>query len=234
VTLGLSDLGDRLRYVSNEIEVVAVPHPMPKLPVARAVWRPLPDFATSTQCWLAAGGPHHTVLSTQLNATHLQDLAKITGVELALIARDTKERDFTHALAWTAAAYRLGIGRLGTSTSWLGDFPFRRSKIGPHRLRAEKVGTTCARFLAVAAAAASGTLAVRLRTRHWHACDWGLRLVRRRCEGNDRRCDADQDLRAVDQGRRQHQASSSRPPATRSTSSTPTMTSRPRSPRSTT
>ena len=46
VTLGLSDLGDRLRFVSNEVEVVAVPHPMPKLPVARAVWRPMPDFAT--------------------------------------------------------------------------------------------------------------------------------------------------------------------------------------------
>jgi L-arabinose isomerase len=109
VTLGLSDLGDRLRFVSNEVEVVAVPHPMPKLPVARAVWRPLPDFATSTQCWLAAGGPHHTVLSTQLNATHLRDLATITGVELALIAGDTSERDFTNALAWTAAAHRLGL-----------------------------------------------------------------------------------------------------------------------------
>ena len=110
VTLGLSDLGDRLRFVSNEVEVVAVPHPMPKLPVARAVWRPMPDFATSTQCWLAAGGPHHTVLSTQLTATHLEDLAKITGIELALIARNTSERDFTNALAWNAASFRLGLG----------------------------------------------------------------------------------------------------------------------------
>ena len=89
---------------------MAVPHPMPKLPVARAVWRPMPDFATSTQCWLAAGGPHHTVLSTQLTATHLEDLAKITGIELALIARSTGERDFTNALAWNAASFRLGLG----------------------------------------------------------------------------------------------------------------------------
>jgi len=83
---------------------------MPKLPVARAVWRPMPDFATSTQCWLAAGGPHHTVLSTQLTATHLEDLAKITGIELALISRSTSERDFTNALAWSAASLRLGLG----------------------------------------------------------------------------------------------------------------------------
>jgi L-arabinose isomerase len=109
VVLGLSDLGDRLRFVANEIEVVPAPHPMPKLPVARAVWRPLPDFATSTQCWLAAGGPHHTVLSTQLTATHLEDLAKITGIELALIARDTTERQFLHELQWTAAYHRLGL-----------------------------------------------------------------------------------------------------------------------------
>lgn len=109
VVLGLSDLGDRLRFVANEIEVVPAPHPMPKLPVARAVWRPLPDFATSTQCWLAAGGPHHTVLSTQLGATHLEDLAKMTGIELALIAGDTSERHFLQMLQWNAAYHRLGL-----------------------------------------------------------------------------------------------------------------------------
>ena len=85
------------------------PHPMPKLAVARAVWRPLPDFATSTQCWLAAGGPHHTVLSTQLGATHLEDLAKMTGIELALIAGDTSERHFLQMLQWNAAYHRLGL-----------------------------------------------------------------------------------------------------------------------------
>ncbi len=110
VTLGLADLGDRLRFVASEIEVVPVPHPMPRLPVARAVWRPLPDFATATECWLAAGGPHHTVLSTQLGAEHLEHLAVMTGIELALVDRDTTVRAFGHQLRWSAAYHRLAGG----------------------------------------------------------------------------------------------------------------------------
>jgi L-arabinose isomerase len=73
VTLGMCDLGDRFRLVANEITVVTAPEAMPKLPVARAVWAPKPDFTTSTECWLTAGGPHHTVLSTALTAEHLTD-----------------------------------------------------------------------------------------------------------------------------------------------------------------
>jgi L-arabinose isomerase len=110
VTLGLCDLGDRLRFVSNEVEVVPVPFPMPKLPVARAVWRPLPEFATSTECWLAAGGPHHTVLSTQLGVPHLEYLADMVGIELCLIDRDTTVRGFHKELRWSAAYHRLAAG----------------------------------------------------------------------------------------------------------------------------
>ncbi len=66
VILGTSDLGDRFRFVANEVEVVAPSEPLPNLPVARAVWRPAPDLQTSTESWLTAGGPHHTVLSTAL------------------------------------------------------------------------------------------------------------------------------------------------------------------------
>ncbi len=110
VTLGLADLGDRLRFVSNEVEVVPVPFPMPKLPVARAVWKPMPDFATSTECWLAAGGPHHTVLSTQLDATHLELLAEMVGIELCLIDRGTTVRGFHKELRWSAAYHRLAGG----------------------------------------------------------------------------------------------------------------------------
>jgi len=110
VTLGLADLGDRLRFVSNEVEVVPVPFPMPKLPVARAVWKPMPNFSTSTECWLAAGGPHHTVLSTQLSAEHLENLAQMVGIELCLIDRDTTVRSFHKELRWSAAYHRLASG----------------------------------------------------------------------------------------------------------------------------
>ena len=62
--VGLVDLGDRFRLVANEIEIVPPDAPLPKLPVARAVWKPAPSFSTATESWLMAGGPHHTALST--------------------------------------------------------------------------------------------------------------------------------------------------------------------------
>ena len=62
--VGMVDLGDRFRLVANEIEVVPPDEPLPRLPVARAVWKPAPSLATSAESWLIAGGPHHTVLST--------------------------------------------------------------------------------------------------------------------------------------------------------------------------
>lgn len=110
VVLGMNDLGDRFRLVANEIEVVTPPHDMPKLPVGRAVWRPKPDFATSTEGWLMAGGPHHTVLTTALTADHLDQLAEILGLELAVIGEGRTLRQFRQELRWNAAYHRLAAG----------------------------------------------------------------------------------------------------------------------------
>jgi L-arabinose isomerase len=110
VVLGLSDLGDRFRMVANEITVVPPLAEMPKLPVARAVWKAKPDFTTSTECWLTAGGPHHTVLSTALTAEHLTDLAEMLGTELALIGEGTTTGQFTKELRWNNAYHRLAMG----------------------------------------------------------------------------------------------------------------------------
>jgi L-arabinose isomerase len=110
VVLGLSDLGDRFRMVANEITVVPPLADMPKLPVARAVWKAKPDFTTSTECWLSAGGPHHTVLSTALTAEHLTDLAEMLGTELALIGEGTRTGQFIKELRWNNAYHRLAMG----------------------------------------------------------------------------------------------------------------------------
>ncbi len=110
VLLGLADLGERFRLVGNEIEVVPPTEPLPNLPVARAVWRPAPDLRTSTEAWLVAGGPHHTVLSTALSAEHLDDLAEMTGTELVLVDADTTVRGLTKELRWNAAYHRLAQG----------------------------------------------------------------------------------------------------------------------------
>ncbi len=110
VVLGMSDLGDRFRLVGNEVTVVTPPQDMPRLPVGRAVWRPQPDFSTSTEGWLLAGGPHHTVLSTALTSTHLDHLAEILGLELALIGAGTTTRSFRNELRWNSAYHRLAGG----------------------------------------------------------------------------------------------------------------------------
>ncbi|WP_336921696.1 L-arabinose isomerase [Aquipuribacter sp. SD81] len=103
----LVDLGDRFRVVANEVEVVAPPEPLPHLPVGRAVWRPEPDLRTSAECWIVAGGSHHTVLSTQLDAEVLTDLARIARCELALIDADTRPHRFEQELRWNEAYHRL-------------------------------------------------------------------------------------------------------------------------------
>jgi len=108
--LGLADLGDRFRLVANEIDVVAPPEPLPRLPVARAVWRPRPDLRTSTESWLTAGGPHHTALTSSLTREHLTDLAEMIGVELLIIDADTTVGQFGKEMRWSQAYYRLAQG----------------------------------------------------------------------------------------------------------------------------
>jgi L-arabinose isomerase len=107
VVVGWCDLGDRFRWVANEIDVVEPSEPLPSLPVARAVWEPRPDFATSAEGWLTAGGPHHTVLSTQLGADELTDLAEVFSTELVVIDADTTRRSLAKELRWSAAYHRL-------------------------------------------------------------------------------------------------------------------------------
>ncbi len=111
IVVAMLDLGDRFRMLVNEVEVVAPPHPLPKLPVARALWRPAPDFTTAAEAWLAAGGPHHTVLSSALDVEAIADFARIAGIELLVIDADTRLRQFANELRWNDAAHRLSRDR---------------------------------------------------------------------------------------------------------------------------
>ena len=90
VLIALLDLGDRFRLIVNEIDVVEPQEPLPRLPVARALWRPRPEFATATEAWLEAGGPHHSVFSAAVGVEAVADLAEIAGIELVVIDGDTR------------------------------------------------------------------------------------------------------------------------------------------------
>ena len=110
VVVAMSDMRDRFRLVANAVEVVPLPHPLPKLPVARAVWKPAPDFATSASAWLTAGAAHHTVMSTALGVDAFRDFADIAQTELLVIDETTTLREFTKELHWNQAYYRLAGG----------------------------------------------------------------------------------------------------------------------------
>ena len=110
VAVGLLDLGDRFRLVLNEVDVVEPEAPLPRLPVARAIWRPRPNLRTAAEAWLLAGGPHHTSLSMSLTVEHLSDFADIAGVELVVIGGDTSVAAFRKELRWNQAYYRLAEG----------------------------------------------------------------------------------------------------------------------------
>jgi len=110
IVVALSDMRDRFRLVANVVEVIDLPHPLPKLPVARAIWRPEPDFATSAAAWLIAGAAHHTVMSTAVGLEVFEDFAEIAKNELVVIDEHTTIREFQSELRWNQAYYRLARG----------------------------------------------------------------------------------------------------------------------------
>jgi L-arabinose isomerase len=110
LVVALSDVRDRFRLVANVVENVALPAPLPKLPVGRAVWKPSPDFQTSAAAWLTAGAAHHTVMTTQVGVDVFRDFAAMSGTELLVIDADTTLGGFERELRWNAAYYRLARG----------------------------------------------------------------------------------------------------------------------------
>ncbi|MFE8885950.1 L-arabinose isomerase, partial [Pseudarthrobacter enclensis] len=110
VVVALSDMRDRFRLVANAVDVVPLDQPLPNLPVARALWQPKPDFATSAAAWLTAGAAHHTVLSTQVGMDVFEDFAEIAKTELLTIDQGTTIRQFKKDLNWNAAYYKLAGG----------------------------------------------------------------------------------------------------------------------------
>jgi L-arabinose isomerase len=99
----LVDLGDRFRMIVNEVEAIAIEHKMPKLPVARALWKPLPSLRDAAESWIIAGGTHHSVYSAALTAEYFRDWAEMCGVECVHIGSDTKPSRLRDELRWAEA-----------------------------------------------------------------------------------------------------------------------------------
>jgi L-arabinose isomerase len=106
----LVDMGNRFRLIVDEVDVIKPPHPMPKLPVARAVWKARPDFETAAMAWILAGGAHHSAFSLAATTEMLEDFATIAGIEFLIIDADTKIRDFKQTLRTNEVYYALNQG----------------------------------------------------------------------------------------------------------------------------
>ena len=78
---------------------------LPKLPVARVLWKPYPDMQTGCAAWIYAGGAHHTCYSQNLTKEHLEDFAEIAGIEYVLIDEDTRLRELKNELRWSDVYY---------------------------------------------------------------------------------------------------------------------------------
>jgi L-arabinose isomerase len=103
-------MGNRFRMILNEVDVVPAEKPLPKLPVARAVWIPKPDLQNGAAAWIYAGGAHHTGFSQAVTTEMTEDFAAMAGIELVVIDADTKLRQFKQELLWNDIAYGLRSG----------------------------------------------------------------------------------------------------------------------------
>jgi L-arabinose isomerase len=100
------DMGNRFRMIVNKVEVVE-PQALPKLPVACALWKPMPDLETGAGAWIIAGGTHHSSFSYSLDIEHIEDYAEIAGIELLVIDENTNIRDFKQTLRNNEIYYML-------------------------------------------------------------------------------------------------------------------------------
>lgn len=101
----LVDMGNRFRLVVNDVEGQAPLRQLPKLPVARVLWKPLPDMKTGCSAWIHAGAAHHTVYSQNLTAQHFRDFASLADIELLHIGKHTRLDDFLKEIRWNDRYY---------------------------------------------------------------------------------------------------------------------------------
>ena len=106
----LMDFGNRFRLLVNEVEVVKPGQAMPKLPVARALWKCRPNFEDACACWIYGGGAHHTGFSQAVTTEMLEDFAAIADIEIAIIDAKTNVRDFQQTLLNNEVYYALRGG----------------------------------------------------------------------------------------------------------------------------
>ncbi len=107
INASIVDMGNRFRMLVNEVEAIDAPHDLPKLPVARVLWKPLPDMYTGCAAWIYAGGAHHTGYSQNLTSEHMEDFASFANIEFVRIGKDTTLYQVKNELRWSEVYYQV-------------------------------------------------------------------------------------------------------------------------------
>ncbi len=107
IVISLVDMGGRMRLICQDIECIPPVMEMPNLPVARVMWKPMPDLATGIECWITAGGAHHTVLSYDVTAEQMRDWAAMMGIEFVHISASTTPEQLEDSLFLADLAWKL-------------------------------------------------------------------------------------------------------------------------------
>ncbi|WP_274362006.1 L-arabinose isomerase [Paenibacillus thermotolerans] len=107
INASIIDMGNRFRLLVNEVEAVRPDQAMPKLPVARVLWKVLPNLKEGVECWIMAGGAHHTGFSYRVTAEHMSDFAEMTGIECVIIGKNTAPYALRNELRLNDMAWRL-------------------------------------------------------------------------------------------------------------------------------
>lgn len=107
VVVSMSDVRERFRLLMDVVDVVEPQGSLKELPCARAVWEPKPSLKTAVECWITAGGSHHTCMTTSVGREAWEDFARIAGVELAVIDENTTARQFEKELELSEMYHRL-------------------------------------------------------------------------------------------------------------------------------
>lgn len=109
IVASLVDMGGRLRLIVQDVECVKPNRTMPNLPVARVMWKPLPDLVTGAECWIRAGGAHHTVLSYDCDAEMMRDWSQMMRIEFVHIDRNADPLRLEQELFWADLAWKLNV-----------------------------------------------------------------------------------------------------------------------------
>ena len=107
IVVSLIDMGGRLRLICQDVRCVKPTLPMPNLPVARVMWQAEPSLATGVECWITAGGAHHTVLSYDVTAGQMKDWCAMMDIEFVHITKDTTVESLEHDLFLSDLAWKL-------------------------------------------------------------------------------------------------------------------------------